>query len=91
MELREKSCQTLPIYPLFYRIKDTIQIFINGDDCIPRLSIANMANIITMVQEIDNVPITNKELLKIFLGHYDDEVNTKLDELGWFPTFYETL
>ena len=50
-----------------------------------------MANIITMIQAIDNVPISNKELLKIFLGHYDDEVNNKLEELGWFPTFYEII
>jgi hypothetical protein len=78
--------------PPVYRISDTkkilphefrekIKIYINGNDVVPRLSLANMAKLMAMLRSIDQVPMTVQDHLKILAGLEEPEVLENLSKI----------
>ena len=59
-----------------------INIYINGNDCVPRLSLANMAKLLATLREIDKESISIQDTLKIFAGLSEPEVLNNLDRLA---------
>ena len=59
-----------------------ISIFINENDIVPRLSLANMATVITKLRAIDNVAISVQDHLKILAGFEDSDVTENLKILS---------
>ena len=59
-----------------------INIYINGNDCVPRLSLANMAKLLATLREIDKESISIPDTLKILAGLNEPEVLNKLDKLA---------
>ena len=53
------------IYFLLFRFLDNIDIFINNDDCIPRMSLGSIAKLIRMVRAIDELDLTAKDHLQL--------------------------
>ena len=59
-----------------------INIYINGNDCVPRLSLANMAKLLATLREIDKESISIQDTLKILAGLNEPEVLNNLDRLA---------
>lgn len=59
-----------------------INIYINGNDCVPRLSLANMAKLLATLREIDKESISIQDTLKILAGLNKPEVLNNLDKLA---------
>ena len=62
--------------------QENIDIFINGNDCVPRLSLANMAKLLAMLRAFDKVELNVQDYLKILAGIEDSEVTEKLEEFS---------
>ena len=87
-KVNEVKCVALAPPPVFRSKKKipekftkNIQIFVNGNDCVPRLTLANMAQVIAMIRAIDDSELDTKDYLKILAGIEDEDVKTKLDNL----------
>ena len=62
------------IFLMTYRLVDKIDIFINNDDIIPRISLAAIVKIMKMIRAIDNLNLTNYEIFQlIFQPEYSEE------------------
>lgn len=63
-------------------MKDKIEIYINGKDCVPRLSLANLTKLMAMCRAVDQVPMTVQDQVKILAGIDGPEVRANLDKLS---------
>ncbi len=61
--------------------KDKIHIYINSNDCVPRLSLANMASLMAKLRAIDNLPMGVQEHFQIFAGLDDPKVKENLESI----------
>ena len=72
--------------PLPAKIQNDIKIFINQNDCVPRLSLANMAKLIAMARAIDdelsNMSLEIKDYLKILAVVDEEKVNEIIKKLS---------
>jgi len=59
--------------------RNNIDIFINGNDVVPRLSLANMAKLLAMLRALDKVDLNIQEYLKILAGIEEPEVTENLE------------
>ena len=65
------------------KFNQNINIFINGNDCVPRLSLANMAKLLATLRAFDQISISIQDTLKILAGLEDNtEVEANLDKLA---------
>merc|ERR1712170_10323 len=64
------------------KFNENINIFVNGNDCVPRLSLANMAKLLAMLRAFDKVELNVQDYLKILAGIEDSEVTEKLEEFS---------
>ena len=64
------------------KFNQNINIYINGNDCVPRLSLANMAKLLATLREIDKESISIQDTLKILAGLNEPEVLNNLDKLA---------
>lgn len=91
--VKEVKCIALappPVYrtekPLPAKIQNDIKIFINQNDCVPRLSLANMAKLIAMARAIDdelsNMSLEIKDYLKILAVVDEEKVNDIIKKLS---------
>ena len=68
------------------KIQNDIKIFINQNDCVPRLSLANMAKLIAMARAIDgelsSMSLEIKDYLKILAVVDDEKVNEIINKLS---------
>ena len=64
------------------KYSQNIDIFINGNDCVPRLTLANMAKLMSMLRAVDQVPLSVQDHLKIIAGVDDPEVSKNLEKLS---------
>merc|ERR1712156_850514 len=65
------------------KFNENINIFINGNDCVPRLSLANMAKLLATLRAFDQISISIQDTLKILAGLEDNpEVKANLDKLS---------
>merc|ERR1711953_1330962 len=62
--------------------KDNIDIFINGNDVVPRLSLANMAKLLAMLRAFDKVDLNIQDYLKILAGIEEPEVIDNLEKFS---------
>ena len=62
--------------------KDNIDIFINGNDVVPRLSLANMAKLLAMLRAFDKVDLNIQDYLKILAGIEEPEVTDNLEKFS---------
>ena len=88
LKVNEVKCVALAPPPVFRckkkipeKFTKNIHIFINGNDCVPRLTLANMALVIAMIRAIDDSELDAKDYLKILAGIEDEDVKTKLENL----------
>ena len=72
--------------PLPEKIQNQINIFINQNDCVPRLSLANLAKLIAMARAIDgelsSMSLEIKDYLKILAVVDDEKVNEIINKLS---------
>ena len=68
------------------KIQNEIKIFINQNDCVPRLSLANLAKLIAMARAIDgelsSMSLEIKDYLKILAVVDDEKVNEIINKLS---------
>ena len=68
------------------KIQNQIKIFINQNDFVPRLSLANLAKLIAMARAIDaelsNMSLKIKDYLKILTVVDDEKVNEIISNLS---------
>ena len=64
------------------KFNENINIFVNGNDCVPRLSLANMAKLLATLRAIDKISISVQDTLKILAGREESEVNANLNQLA---------
>ena len=68
------------------KFQNDIKIFINQNDCVPRLSLANMAKLIAMARAIDdelsNMSLEIKDYLKILAVVDEEKVNEIIKKLS---------
>ena len=57
--------QLFTIRILCCRFLDNIDIFVNNDDCIPRMSLASIAKLVKMVRAVDSLNLTAREHLQL--------------------------
>ena len=63
-------------------MKNHIKNFVNRNDIVPRLSLANMAKIVAMARAIDEIELNALDYAKIIAGIDDPEVNSNLEKLS---------
>jgi len=64
------------------QLNQNINIFVNGNDCVPRLSLANMAKLLATLRAIDKINLSVQDTLKILAGLGESEVNANLNQLA---------
>ena len=65
-----------------YRLVNNIDIFINNDDIIPRISLASIVKLLKMIRAIDNLNLTNYEIFQlIFQPGYTEESTQNMDKI----------
>ena len=64
------------------KFNENINIFVNGNDCVPRLSLANMAKLLATLRAIDKISLSVQDTLKILAGLEESEVNANLNQLA---------
>ena len=62
--------------------QDHINIFINGNDIVPRLSLANLAKLLAMCRAVDQIDLKIQDHLKILAGLRDPEILEDLETLA---------
>ena len=50
-------------------LKTKIEIFINNNDCVPRLSLGVVAKLLAMMKAVDSLPISKFEQLQLLSGN----------------------
>ena len=75
-----------PVYraegrPLPDRIADAIAIYINRQDCVPRLSLASIAKLVSMVKAVDKLKLSPSEQLRVLSGLGGEESGTNLKRI----------
>ncbi|XP_059086966.1 uncharacterized protein LOC131883499 isoform X2 [Tigriopus californicus] len=54
-------------------MKDAINIYINNQDCVPRMCLGSIAKLLAMVRAVDKLNIEKRDQFKVFIGYDDDE------------------
>ena len=49
-------------------VKHKIEIYINNNDCVPRLSLGVIAKLLAMMKAVDSLPLTTYEQLQLLAG-----------------------
>ena len=57
-------------------MKHKIEIYINNNDCVPRLSLGVIAKLLAMMKSVDALPLTTTEQLQLVAGGLRCKVNT---------------
>ena len=70
------KCYALAPPPVFRsenieKYQDKIDIFINENDCVPRLSLANIAKLLAIMEAIDDIELPLKDQIMIYGGFKD--------------------
>ena len=50
------------------RVRDSIDIYINGQDCVPRMSLATLTKVISMARAVDAIEMTALEQVQMIIG-----------------------
>ena len=50
------------------RVRDSIDIYINGQDCVPRMSLATVTEVISMARAVDAIEMTAQEQVQMIIG-----------------------
>jgi hypothetical protein len=63
-----------PVYrssvKLAKELKHKIEIFINNNDCVPRLSLGVVAKLLAMMKAVDSLPLSKFEQLQLLSGNF---------------------
>jgi hypothetical protein len=49
-------------------VKHKIEIYINNNDCVPRLSLGVVAKLLAMMKTVDALPLSKFEQLQVLAG-----------------------
>lgn len=63
------------------RYTDNIHIYINNNDCVPRLSLANMAKLMAMMRAVDSLEMSPLQHLQMLAGVKEPEVEANMNKV----------
>lgn len=74
-----------PVYrseePLPAMFKDNMDILINNNDCVPRLSVATIARLLRSVREVDKLEFTVAEVFQMVFKFNSDEAQGNINKI----------
>ena len=74
-----------PVYrsvtPIPKAMKERLHIYINNQDCVPRMSLGSLAVLVVVLRAVDSLPYSNYEIFQILTNASDEEILEKVSKL----------